>query len=500
MSATTTTIPRRAVTSALHIPRKGALYALFVLGALVYWPASVALFDCWVEPSDRNYRHGFLILAACAWLVYRASDAFAAVETRPSRLALALLIAATLAWVVFWKAAIQDLFLLGVPVILWLAVAAAWGWKAAGVMSFPIGFIVFAEPAWGSLAVPLQHMTAAAVTTILHGVGLPITRTGTLLAIPEGTFHVDLGCAGVHYMTVGLALAALAGELEQATYRRRAYLLVLMATLAILCNWIRVGAIIVAGHLTHMQHWLITRDHYWFGWGLFLILVMGFAWFVMRPEPVQTSAQPERGGLRMRPALVAAVLGLVSMPAFAYVSAAVNARGSAQADRDFPPRSDSWSGPYPVTNATWSPHFAGADAERKVAYVDRAGHAIELFHVSYRQQRQGAELVNYANSLTGDRLETQNESRLSTPAGALVETEVIDALGRKSVIWSRYEIGGQRFASSFHAQLWYGLMSVVGSPSSSLWAARAECGATCESARAALSSFLSDVNAVEGKQ
>ncbi len=45
---------------------------------------------------------------------------------------------------------------------------------------------------------------------------------------------------------------------------------------AILANWVRVFSIVLAGHLTNMKHPLITKGHYWFGWGVFAVAMVLF--------------------------------------------------------------------------------------------------------------------------------------------------------------------------------------------------------------------------------
>ena len=51
-----------------------------------------------------------------------------------------------------------------------------------------------------------------------------------------------------------------------------------MAVLSLLANWVRVYVIIEAGYLTNMQHYLVRVSHYWFGWGVFALALVGFFW------------------------------------------------------------------------------------------------------------------------------------------------------------------------------------------------------------------------------
>jgi len=121
---------------------------LIALAALTYWPSTVALgitgsttitaarMDCWVAPLS-------------VWLLYRARMRLAAIPIRPSWLAGTLLVACSIAWLVFWRAGIQELHLLLLPVLMGLAVYTALGFRAALAVAFPIGYLYFAVPGLG---------------------------------------------------------------------------------------------------------------------------------------------------------------------------------------------------------------------------------------------------------------------------------------------------------------------------------------------------------------
>src|SRR5256885_16553100 len=72
-----------------------------------------------------------------------------------------------------------------------------------------------------------------------------------------------------HFMIVGLAVAALHGELRRDPWRVRIAQLALMASLALLANWVRVYTVIEAGYLTDMRSYLVSARRYRFGWAGF---------------------------------------------------------------------------------------------------------------------------------------------------------------------------------------------------------------------------------------
>src|SRR6185437_7663535 len=127
----------------------------------------------------------------------------------------------------------------------------------------------FAFPFWSDLIGPLQHMSEAAIATLIRLSGLPAHMQGNLIELPGGTLEITGGCSGSHFLVVGLALAALYGEVRADSLVRRLGWLALMGAIAIVANWLRIYAIAAAAYFTDMQTFLLTVDHYWFGWLLF---------------------------------------------------------------------------------------------------------------------------------------------------------------------------------------------------------------------------------------
>src|SRR2546430_4831726 len=112
--------------------------------------------------------------------------------------------------------------------------------------------------------------------SLLWLTGPSASISGDIIRIPNGSFLIEEGCSGLHFMIVGLAVAALHGELRRDPWRIRAAQLALMGLLALLANWVRVYIIIEAGYLTNMQSYLVRVSHYWFGWGVFPGALIGF--------------------------------------------------------------------------------------------------------------------------------------------------------------------------------------------------------------------------------
>ena len=76
--------------------------------------------------------------------------------------------------------------------------------------------------------------------------------------------------------------------------------------------------------------------------------------------------------------------------------------------------------------SSWLPIFAGADELRRQAFGNPAGDTVEVLSVTYRAQRQGAELVGETSSILGDELQPLAERVVKSASGAFRETEVAD--------------------------------------------------------------------------
>ncbi len=461
---------------------------------LAYWPSTVALWSFW----DQYGGHGPLIAGISAWLIVRARGEFAQAMSRPSPWGCAALLVCSVASVIFWRAAIQGLHLVVLPMLMFLAVLAAYGRGAARVVAFPLGYLYFALPPWYVLTAPLQSLTIRAVAVIAPLIGIPITVTDSYLRLPgDAIFEVTPLCSGVNFLVVGLALAALIGELQGATLRRRAALLTFMTVLAITGNWLRVLIIVLAGYTSGMRHVLVTRGHLVFGWVWFALIMLGFALLVARrPRQEQQTASlrpPAPPSAALQGVCAAAGL-LIAMPLSArMVPMALNHPAGALEVR-MPPAPRGWRGPLAPTDVAWKPEFVGAHSEWHVMYRDREEAAVELMMIGYASQEQDRELVNENNSLLGSGdLTARGPGGVVRGASPHIEYLAVDAQQRRFLIWSVYDIGGRAFVTPLFSQLWYGLRALRVPPYSVLFAYRTECEPSCDAARARLASFAHSV-------
>jgi EpsI family protein len=473
------------------------VWLTIALVTALYWPTALSYSRAWTDFDNRGNTHGYLIAAMCLALIYLRRGELTGPVLRAVPAAYVALAILSLGWLLAYRAGIQTAHQLIFPIILWMAIYAVFGRRIARSCLFPVGFLYFALPFWGFIGGALKALTIGATHIILHLIGLPVRFYGDLVQIPEGTFAIEDGCSGVHFMVVGLAIAGYYGELHRDTLRHRALLLGLAAALALLTNWIRVSVIIEAGHLTDMQSYLVRVSHYGFGWAVFAVAMTVFFLLASRipappleapVAPGVTSVHP--GSSPAVPALVLAFAALALGPALVWI--AMRGDAAAIAVSPAPPRVPGWSGPLAAASP-WRPIFVGADSEQLATYR-RGGSDIEWFTADYAFQRQERKLLGFYNSILGNSgFAVLDQSVPDDGSGGFVTLQVLDREGAQSLLWYAYKIGPRTMTSALRAQLWYGVTSLTGPVDSRIVAFRAKCEPDCAAAREQLRLFVASI-------
>ena len=155
-----------------------------------------------------------------------------------------------------------------------------------------------------------------------------------------------------------------------------------MAALALLANWVRVYTIIEAGYLSNMRNYLVSVSHYWFGWGVFAVALIGFFWLTTWLTPATGPAPPPKEAAitpppaaddraELRGAGLAIVL-LAILPALSLMARSAHppAPLSGAPFVVLPPP---WSASPPAFDSAWWPDFAGADDTEYLQVQKNAG-------------------------------------------------------------------------------------------------------------------------------
>lgn len=478
------------------------LLVLLVAASAALWPTVASLEAYWRSMSD--YHHGYLVvLLVGAWLVVCRNELEAA-SLRPVVAPLALLALLLACWLVAWRGESLMLAQLAWPAVLAVAVWAGCGAGVARLLLPAFAYLYFATPIWDHLVPVLQFLTVFASERMLAVVGIPFEVDGNFITLRDGTFEIAEGCAGKRYFVVTLAVAMAASIVERFPLRRFLLLMLLAAVLAILMNWLRVVAIIVVGHATAMQHYLVAVEHETFGWVLFGLLLAGVLVLahLHRPadepagapsEPAEPVTSARRGAARWW-----WPLPVLAVP-LAWHIAAADGRPIAPRLGALPVLTGTWQGPFPPGDG-WAPRFVGAADELRAAYGDGSGR-IEIYINVYGTQRPEVELIGYANSLAGQGWGTLEPATLGEQLASFgPSSQPLYLLVGKSrrepwVVGRVYRVGGHAVAADLSAQVTYGAMSLAGPVPAGVLAFAAACEGDCGRARARLETFWRDVGA-----
>lgn len=232
----------------------------------------------WLQ-FDQSLGHAFaLFLIICGWL-WSLRTRFDAVARAPSLRGVALLGAASLAWLL---AALGDIDLLEqlalIPLFGAIAVLVA-GWRSALKLAPPLAMLLFCIPVWDELNEQLVDMSAWAVGNVLSVLSITSYMQGNTVVLPSGNVVIADGCSGLRYLIVGLAMANLASSINRLGWRHQLLANLLALVLMVGLNWLRIIVIVVMAYTTEMQTSLV-RNHEGFGWVLFGIALIPLLLFV----------------------------------------------------------------------------------------------------------------------------------------------------------------------------------------------------------------------------
>lgn len=481
----------------------GALPVLLLtaLIALLYSPSITALHQVWWNGDRGAYSQGYLIGAASLWiLAMRAREAGA--QLRPGPWAAPLVLVLGFLWLIGTRSGIQTAEALLLPFIVWTAILAMFGRTVARACLFPCALLLLAIPIWGPLTAPLQNITTPAAALIMRALQVPTTVDGNDIIIRTGTIGITEACSGLGMLLVGLATAALYGEMQRQPWQRRVALLALAAALSIVANWVRVAGIILLAYHKGMRYPLV-QDHYGIGWGVFALMLLAFFPLARRiagaapraAPPVCADSVPARRALMDAKGATALIFGALALGPIWNLVAQNRAPAPVSVQLPADPHA-AWVGPGLAPDG-WRPIFPGADA-KDVGVYTRGPQQVTAFIAGFGVQRHGKKFAGYGVEILGRGESAVSRQTVNVGTATLAETEAATADGRRALVWLRYTVGKRHFTSAWRAQLGYGWASLSSAPASHVMLFRASCAGDCTAARTALTRFVSDTGALEG--
>lgn len=459
----------------------------------------VAMATTWWQTT--TYNHGFLILPISLFLIWLRRAELRTMIPEQEPLALLLVFGAGLVWLVGRAAdvmLVQYFGLIGMVVSLFLFAFGRWvSWKLA----FPLLFLFFMVPVGNVLIPPLQQFTALFSVGLLRLVGIPVFQDGIFIQIPNGLFEVAEACAGVRFLIANIVVVTLFAYLAYTKWWKWVAFLALGFIVPIIANGLRAFGIIIVAHLTDNRV-AAGVDHIVYGWGFFaavmLVLLLIGNLFADRPVgqfagPPKPSRTSGRAGHWRTGTAIAALLVVLAAPVYALTMMRPPVTTAIAAGTP-PAINPNWTR-LETQDPVWLPRFEGAD--RLVLESYRSEDAtVDFFVAYYLYQRQGAEVVYYANSFHDGEVWRRAESGSARlQQAALPETVNRDRIvsgGTQRLVLSWYWIDGELTADPIMAKLLQVRARLFGSESAAaVIAVAADFDQDPQEAKAVIERFLS---------
>lgn len=466
-----------------------------LLMAGLYWNTTLALSALWNSTNRMTYTHGWVIAAISIWLLFRAGRNVWAVRIAPSILGSFALFSLSVAWLLASRLNIQTVQLMIFPVLCWAALWTLYGFGVARFCGFACAYLLFAIPIWDVLNPLLQWGTVFAVRAMVRISSIPAYFEANTIHLPAGAIVVEGGCSGLNFFVAGMAIVVLYGHLNGTQHRFRLWLIGI--GLMVVDNWLRVFIILLAGHLTDMQHYLVRVEHLRFGWVMFAVVMAVFFFIAVRMKEQSHPVATARAAGLTQPfqfrfgVFIAAPTALLCIPAW---SLGINMRELPTISSR--PMLDSPSGWVPTkADDGWAPMFRNADAQF-LLHLEHGGHVVGIYQAVFAEQQQEKKLTGEGNSVLGELTigETTSTDVVSERFSAL---EFLDARGGRHLVWRGYFSGDRWFHTPMGAQLWYGMQSLISRPVSGVVALHARCAASCDTERLLMAELVQALPAIQ---
>jgi len=249
---------------------------LFVVA--VYWQSYASMWSLW---QQADHSHGLLIFPIFAFLLWRCRFALAAASTKPNIAALQAVFLLVATWVVARLTAVQVVEHFAALALIPVCILAVFGRELAAQIAFPLVFIGFALPVSDALVPVLMQITADISTFLLRLTGTPVYREGQYLTLSGGSFVVADVCSGVRYLMAGLIITSLFAYTYLRSTKEQILFVAISGIVMILANGVRAFLVMAIASASEMKY-LGGKDHIFFGWLLFAVVIFVMMWLASR--------------------------------------------------------------------------------------------------------------------------------------------------------------------------------------------------------------------------
>jgi exosortase len=228
------------------------------------------MFNTYNEPSSDD-SHGLLIPFAVLGLLWWKRKTLLVLPQRAWWPGVVLLFAAVAMHIIGYVVQQPRISILGFFTGLYALVGLTWGWRWMKATFFPFVLIAYCMPLSSldlltHITLPLRILAATASTAIAHTVlGLDVGRQGTQIFNPNHSYSYEVAaaCSGIRSLLALSALMIVYSTMNFQSQWKRTAIVVLSVPLALVCNVLRVLAMIVGGETFGFHAAKTTDDYAW---------------------------------------------------------------------------------------------------------------------------------------------------------------------------------------------------------------------------------------------
>jgi exosortase A len=440
-----------------------------------YWETTASIVSIWLR--SETYTHGFVIVPIVLYLVWRDRDRLARIAPRPFPLALVGVALAGLAWLLGELASVgvvsQFALVAMVPFSVWTIL----GTEYMRALSFPLAFLFFAVP-FGEALVPwLMDRTADFTVLALRMSGIPVYREGNSFVIPSGSWSIVEACSGIRYLIASMVGGALFARLMYRSRKRQLIFFGLSIVIPLVANWLRAYMIVMLGHITN-NRLAVGVDHIIYGWIFFgvvmlLLFWIGSFWREDGDLPSHPGGGVGNAGVPTEVRRNALLVIFAATIALACVWKPFGVSAGATSFREAPQLGEvaaenGWERVNPTLLSELNPRYLHASAQGTQTF-GKNGVYVGLYIGYYRNQVQGAEMVNSGNGLVATKDKVWRRMAVSTEqigtASGAFRVRASELRGRSVsvdlVAWEWYWVDGKPTSSRYAAKAYLALAKLL---------------------------------------
>lgn len=432
--------------------------ALFSLFLLIYFPTLSVLHVSWSE-MNRAYAHGYVVLGLTFYLLYISRNKIfllnQSVTSQYFSIYLAAILLSSILWFLASSIQVQVIQLFTVILMVWLWLAVVFGKSSSIHALMTIGLLLTAMPLWEGLVFYLQSMTIFVTQLCLSSFGIIAFVDGYFIYLVDGMIEVAEECSGLKYFLAGLSLSIVYAELNINTIQRKIGIVLLAVIIAIMANWIRVISLVLIADFSKMQSSMLYK-HDNLGWVVFIFCFAIFFIIAHKIDPGR-KIDRERDQAQLPSDSTSRLIGNYYFRAFSATLAAsilpvFSWFVTVAPGTDLLSHQLQFEMAKKIDKPVWVPNYAGYD-EINTWRVTVDAREVDITIMSYRDQKQGRELIYYSNKLNSSSYKLKNIDGLEVAEGLSINRSVLSDQSGKLLVGWYYKVGNFESINSNMAKL-----------------------------------------------